>query len=89
MKHTISLAILLTLFTTPAFSWVITADFEEGNVGNNAQLPTTQDAFHGTADNSKIANSPVYSGSQSGSVLALAGEKIGRASCRERVSAPV
>ncbi len=74
MKHTISLAILLTLFTTPAFSWVITADFEEGNVGNNAQLPTTQDAFHGTADNSKIAGSPVYSGSQSASVLALAGE---------------
>ncbi|MBN4063225.1 hypothetical protein JYT79_00435 [Cardiobacterium sp. AH-315-I02] len=75
MKQAISLVILLALFTTPAFAWVITADFEKGNVGSNAQTPTTQDAFHGTAADSKIAGSPVHSGSQSASIFIRQGDE--------------
>jgi hypothetical protein len=67
--------IFIDVAPVPGDGWTITADFESGNPGDNAQLPTTADAFHGTADDSKIVSSPVYSGSQAGSCSIVAGDQ--------------
>jgi len=64
-------SILLTSHVYAA--WEIKADFETGAVGDTAQLPNT-DAFHDTAKDSKYADSPALSGSQSGSVTVKQGE---------------
>ncbi len=72
MNYFISLFIALTLFTTHAFAWEITADFEGGTIGEKAESPN-YDAFGIAAGNSKYASSPAISGSQSASVFAKQG----------------
>ncbi len=66
----------LILFTGHANAWVITADFEQGNVGDKAMLPNP-DAFHSHANDSRYASSPVLSGNQSGSVTVQGGDTSG------------
>lgn len=62
------------LFSNHASAWVIKANFENNSVGDKAMLPNL-DAFHDTAHNSKYSNSVVHSGSRSGSVTTIAGDK--------------
>jgi len=63
----VCLLICLATLSAPVFAWVISADFEDGAVGSNAQLPNT-DAFFGAANDSKYVDSPVLTGNQAGSV---------------------
>lgn len=64
----------LTVTTSNVAAWTITADFENGAPGAIAQAPTTADAFHGQAGDSKIISTPVFSGVQAASVTATKGE---------------
>ncbi len=54
-------------------AWVISADFEGGVLGTQAQSPNP-DAFWDAAGDSKYVDSPVFTGSQAGSVSINQGE---------------
>jgi len=72
MKPATILSLFSIFFTSYTFAWTITADFEEGIVGDQAESPNP-DAFSIVAGNSKYADTPALSGSQSGSVTAIQG----------------
>lgn len=72
MKPNTILFLVSIFFSSHAFAWTITADFEEGKIGDKAESPST-DAFHIVAGHSQYASTPALSGSQSGSVTATAG----------------
>ena len=72
MKLTPFLLLLPILFSSPLYAWVINADFEDRAVGTQAKSAT--DGFHDTAGDSKYADTPALSGSQSASVHIKSGE---------------
>lgn len=72
MKPTFFLLLLPILFTSPAYAWVVSADFEDGVVGTTALSNT--DGFHDAAGDSQYASSPALSGSNSASVNATGGQ---------------
>jgi hypothetical protein len=72
MKLTRILPLLLIFASPHVFAWTINADFENGTIGNKAE--GTNDAFHDAAGDSRYADTPALSGSQSSSVTIKIGQ---------------
>jgi len=70
IRYFTSVTAYFLLLSSPAFAWIVTADFEGGVVGTKAQVPfsSNSDAFNDAAGDSKYVDSPVLTGNQAGSV---------------------
>lgn len=72
MKSTTILFLISILFSSHAFAWTITADFENGALNTKAESPT--EGFHNAAGHSRYISAPALSGHQAASVKATEGE---------------
>jgi len=73
IRYFTSVTAYFLLLSSPAFAWIVTADFEGGVLGTQAQSPNP-DGFQDAAGDSRYVDSPVLTGSQAGSVSIRKGE---------------